>query len=227
MSSIDERQAKLASTLINVLVAGSCNPQRLSRGRTYFRQGAVMDVDVQAGVVTGLVQGSRSQPYEATIHVSTARTVSSPTGGQDSPSEPLTTLVPAAGDVHFSCSCPDWETPCKHAVAVMAAFAQMVGVDPQLLATWRDADGTGPTPRATVGSRVDRGSATDPGQSVSAEPVAAEVLDQLHQLLGDDFHFDQPTLTTLRHPQADAWDDPWAAMLDDALVTLGRVRDLR
>jgi hypothetical protein len=39
--------------------------------------------------------------------------------------------------LRIECSCPDWDEPCKHAVAVLLELAERVGDDPGLLLTWR------------------------------------------------------------------------------------------
>ena len=40
---------------------------RLERGRNYARRGQVLSMDVTAGMVSALVQGSRVQPYRVRI----------------------------------------------------------------------------------------------------------------------------------------------------------------
>src|SRR5262245_12161572 len=42
---------------------------RLARGRTYARQGQVLNIDVEQGEVKARVQGSRPKPYDVTIRV--------------------------------------------------------------------------------------------------------------------------------------------------------------
>src|SRR5687767_13034141 len=42
---------------------------RIGRGRSYVRHGAVLDLQVQAGRITAAVQGSDSSPYTITIQV--------------------------------------------------------------------------------------------------------------------------------------------------------------
>ena len=233
MTTYTEREARLVPTLLNVLVAGMCDPPRLNRGRSYARQGAVMDVQVEPGVVTGFVQGSRSVPYEVVVHVTEATDFAV-----------LTNLVPTARQVRFDCSCPDWDAPCKHAVAVMYDLADRVGRvpgwgpegappakpggavlshgparggrDPGLLATWRGAPAAGSGPRATVGSRS-RGD----GGSTAVRPPAVVIDDEtreaLHAYLGEGPEFVRPQITTLGAPRGDGWDDVWAAMLESAL----------
>src|SRR6266567_6457173 len=43
---------------------------RLTRGRSYARQGQVLSIDVQPGLVKARVQGSRPKPYNVEIQVS-------------------------------------------------------------------------------------------------------------------------------------------------------------
>src|SRR5271170_5453954 len=42
---------------------------RLSRGRSYARNGQVVAIDIKEGRVKARVQGSRPQPYDVTIEV--------------------------------------------------------------------------------------------------------------------------------------------------------------
>lgn len=198
MSRFGEREARLIPTLINVLVAGMCDPQRLNRGRTYARQGAVLGIQVEAGRLHGQVQGSRSEAYVVTVRVTAADAV-----------DHLGALVPTAQDVLFECSCPDWEAPCKHAVALMSAFAERVGRNPQLLLDWRGADPAAPAQRATVGSRAAQGQA-------SAD-LRADERASLSRFLGNYVAVDQEVPTPLAPPVGD---EPWARMLCDALDQL-------
>src|SRR4051794_21693935 len=46
-----------------------CPPGRLTRGRAYARKGQVLEVAIEPGLVTGVVQGSRDDPYEVAIEV--------------------------------------------------------------------------------------------------------------------------------------------------------------
>jgi len=217
MTPYSDREARLVPTLINVLVAGMCDPSRLQKGRTYARQGAVMDVRVASGELLGYVQGSRSIPYEVVVHVSAATDF-----------DKLVTLVPTARDIRVDCSCPDWESMCKHAVAAMATFAERVGSDPQLLATWRGAPTIGSGPRAVVGSRSTRPSIASGPKKAPAPEITAEALAAVEQFLGKIADSparparELPHLAGLAPPRPDGWDDPWATMLDSAVAHLGR-----
>jgi uncharacterized Zn finger protein len=47
-------------------------------------------------------------------------------------------LLPSAWrQLTASCSCPDFENPCKHIAAVLYVFADQLDRDPWLLVTWR------------------------------------------------------------------------------------------
>jgi len=120
---------------------------RLSRGRSYARQGQVLAIDVEEGVVQAQVQGSRPRPYHVTIKVKTlsaaeweevARSLGSQAvlasallaGGMP---EDIEGVFKAAGvslfptrshDLQTDCSCPDWSNPCKHVAAVYYLLAE-------------------------------------------------------------------------------------------------------
>jgi len=40
-------------------------------------------------------------------------------------------------ELRSRCSCPDWESPCKHIAAVLYVFADQLDTDPWLLLAWR------------------------------------------------------------------------------------------
>src|SRR5437588_9675057 len=42
---------------------------RLTRGRSYARQGQVISINVETGIVEAKVQGSQSKPYNVEIHL--------------------------------------------------------------------------------------------------------------------------------------------------------------
>jgi uncharacterized Zn finger protein len=202
--------------MVNVLVAGMSDPARLGRGRTYARQGAVLDLDVQPGVVTALVQGSRPQPYEVSINTTAAVDTAT-----------MSALVPTRRDVTMLCSCPDWDDPCKHAVAVMVALAQRIGDDPTLLTRWRGAEVERSSSRAVVGSR---GSSGSPTAGAVQKPSAYDAdgraaLDRMLQSPGPVDDADttvsgpEVVVSTLAAP-VPAWGELWSEMLADALGQL-------
>lgn len=141
--------AKLATTMLEVLAAGSADSARFQRGRAYARDGAVVVLHISPGRLEAEVAGSRSHGYEVTIDTVLAAGVQ--TEVSNTPAA-LMPLVPEADDLRYSCTCPDWEEPCKHAIAALMAFAAEVGDRPELLRVWR----VGQSERAKVGAAKDK-----------------------------------------------------------------------
>ncbi len=149
---------RLASTLLSVAVAGMADPPRFRRGKLYVVEGAVTRLELSPGQLLATVVGSRDEPYQVVAAVSM---VPRPEGPIESLRTQLTRLTPEGGDLIVSCTCPDWDDPCKHAVAALLAFsAELVG-RPELLLEWRcqpATDSEVAPGRAAVGSRALRGS---------------------------------------------------------------------
>ena len=95
---------------VALLAAEVADAERYRRGRYYVRQGAVVALEVTLGVLFGSVQGSRPSPYTVEVHLQPGR------GRMRGP-------VPGKHDIAARCSCPDDSPCCKHAVAVLVAFA--------------------------------------------------------------------------------------------------------
>lgn len=133
---------------------------RLARGRNYARKGQVMSLDVTAGSVTALVQGSRARPYRVRIGVAAfgkqewaqAESVLATSawyaaqmlaGEMPEDIEDVFTglglpLFPAtARDLSLDCSCPDSAVPCKHVAATFYLLAESFDDDPFAILAWR------------------------------------------------------------------------------------------
>jgi uncharacterized Zn finger protein len=133
---------------------------RMQRGRRYARSGQVVSLDVRSALLLAQVQGSRRTPYVVSItaaaptaeqwaHVDTelsARVsfVAQLMAGEVPPDleavfdAAKVALFPATWSVLGStCSCPDWENPCKHIAATLYVFADQLDADPWLLLAWR------------------------------------------------------------------------------------------
>lgn len=132
---------------------------RLPRGRSYVRNGAVVDLQISTGKVTALVSGSSSQPYEITIDISPLaperwEALKKKCLGKISsllalvqgklPQEILaefcnrdTGLFPSPKEIKMSCSCPDWAALCKHLAAVLYGIGARLDEDPKLFFTLR------------------------------------------------------------------------------------------
>jgi uncharacterized Zn finger protein len=133
---------------------------RLPRGRTYVRNGSVVDLQVDGGEVKAMVMGS--ELYEVTVNVSPlpkARWNSickDCSGSIDSLVELLqgrltkavmervcrqqTGLFPAPAEIKLSCSCPDWASMCKHVAAVLYGIGARLDAQPALVFKLRAVD---------------------------------------------------------------------------------------
>ena len=130
---------------------------RLPRGRTYVRNGSVVDLQIGRGCVTALVSGSTMYDVKVKVGpVPRARwsaICSDCTGAIDSLVELLqgrfskgvmtrlceakTGLFPSPNDILFTCSCPDWASMCKHVAAVLYGIGARLDDQPELLFTLR------------------------------------------------------------------------------------------
>ena len=133
---------------------------RLTRGKNYARRGQVLSLTVAPGMVTASVQGSRVKPYKVTIALSAFSELvwakvevslaeqaihSARLLAGEMPHD-LEEVFTAAGaplfpeqvdDLNMSCSCPDWEVPCKHLAATFYLLAESFDDDPFAILLWR------------------------------------------------------------------------------------------
>lgn len=132
---------------------------RIGRGRSYLRAGAVLDLVMEGGKVTALVQGSRSQPYIVKVQIDPipsqrydrvlelcSNSIESmeallagefPKEIQDSFTAVDIGLFPTPKEIHFDCSCPDWAVMCKHVAAVLYGIGSRLDTDPLLFFSMR------------------------------------------------------------------------------------------
>ncbi len=127
---------------------------RIGRGRSYVRHGAVLDLQVNPGKVESLVQGSRSKPYSVNVKIKAVnkkiwQEIKTACGGKlDSLQELLTGkfpkaldevfmaqgkgLFPSPKEIEFNCSCPDWAYMCKHVAATLYGIGTRLDEEPGL-----------------------------------------------------------------------------------------------
>src|SRR5216683_3974344 len=129
---------------------------RLTRGRSYARQGQVISIDVEPGMVQAKVQGSQPKPYKVEIRFKTlsdqdwenvteamasqaifaAKLLAGemPKNIEEAFGAVKLSLFPTAlKELETSCSCPDWANPCKHIAAVYYLLAERFDEDPFLI----------------------------------------------------------------------------------------------
>lgn len=154
---------------------------RLPRGRSYVRNGLVIDLQIGKGKIEAQVMGS--DHYHGHIHIE-------PLSGQvwekikrecsgkiDSIVELLRGefsqsvmavitrhgegLFPKPGEIKLDCSCPDWAGLCKHLAAVLYGVGARLDAQPELLFLLRGVDHTELiTLAASTGVTVAMGSGT-------------------------------------------------------------------
>ncbi len=135
---------------------------RLPRGRTYVRNGSVIDLQIVAGRVRSLVSGS--DIYEVDIEIKPLAKrrwtgIKGRCAGQiDSLVELLQGsikkgvmeivtrkgegLFPSPREISLSCSCPDWASMCKHVAATLYGVGARLDHEPEMLFTLRGVDPT-------------------------------------------------------------------------------------
>jgi uncharacterized Zn finger protein len=163
---------------------------RLPRGRTYARNGSVVDLVIGKGKVEARVAGS--ELYETTIRMTPMaktrwrRVVSRCTGkigslvgllrGELSAdvmavlADAREGLFPEPREMTFDCSCPDAADMCKHVAAVLYGVGIRLDDKPALFFTLREVDEAQLLSSATAGavSRVHSGG----GKRIAADKLA-------------------------------------------------------
>jgi uncharacterized Zn finger protein len=130
---------------------------RLPRGRSYVRNGSIVDLIIERGQVRAMVSGS--DIYSVRIEISTVSRAcwkaicKDCLGSIGSLVELLQGklsknvmgrvcregdgLFPSPREIKMTCSCPDWAGMCKHVAAVMYGAGARLDIAPDLLFTLR------------------------------------------------------------------------------------------
>lgn len=135
---------------------------RLPRGRTYVRNGSVIDLQIEAGRVRALVCGSEIYQVNIEIkrlHKSRWTDIKGRCAGQIGSLVELLQgtisrgvmeivtregegLFPSPSEIGLSCSCPDWATMCKHVAATLYGVGARLDHAPEMLFALRGVDPT-------------------------------------------------------------------------------------
>lgn len=134
---------------------------RLPRGRTYLRNGSVIDLKIDGRRVRAKVRGSSPRPYNVQVDIAeldrrTEKRIVDECAGKVSNVEALVEgrfpeevgklflsqngLFPRPSEIKFSCSCPDFAYMCKHVAAVLYGIGRKLDSDPTLFFKLRDID---------------------------------------------------------------------------------------
>jgi uncharacterized Zn finger protein len=146
----------------NNLESYSDYASRLPRGRTYVRNGSVMDLQITAGKVTALVCGSELYTVTVTLaRLPPARwqAITAACAGKIASVVELLQgklsgavlevlarrgdgLFPEPREIGLDCTCPDSATMCKHVAATLYGVGARLDTRPELFFTMRQVDQT-------------------------------------------------------------------------------------
>jgi uncharacterized Zn finger protein len=159
---------------------------RLPRGRTYLRNGSVIDLKIEAGEVAAQVMGSSL--YQIKVKISAvpaahwqslsrdcAQSIDSwvellqgqlSTAVMERITRPGAGLFPSPREITFSCSCPDAAAMCKHVAATLYGIGARLDAEPELLFRLRKVDAKELVARAGEG-----------GLPIQQRPASNRILD--------------------------------------------------
>ena len=190
---------KIASTFwgkawCDNLEAYSDYSNRLPRGRTYVRNGSVVDLQISQGKVTARVSGSELYKIEIQIKPLAAslwKSIQTECAGKiDSLIEllqgklsssvmqivtrPEQGLFPTPKEIGLDCSCPDWADLCKHVAASLYGVGARLDQNPELLFLLRGVDPADLISKASAAEAV-RQTAAGKGAAAMSETEIADV----------------------------------------------------
>ena len=167
---------------------------RLPRGRTYVRNGSVIDLQIKRGRIESIVSGS--EIYRVTIDIHTLSKSTWKEIKRDC-SQSITSLIdllqgrfdrgimqrltqsegglfPKPREIRMACTCPDWATLCKHVAATLYGVGARLDSAPELLFTLRHVDHL-----ELVGEAAETGKLARSLNAGAAAPLADQDLGEL------------------------------------------------
>ena len=191
---------KIASTFwgkawCDNLEAYSDYANRLPRGRTYVRNGSVVDLQIGEGKVSALVCGSELYRIEIkikplapglwkSIQIECAGKIDSliellqgklSSAVMQIVTRPEKGLFPTPKEIDLDCSCPDWADLCKHVAASLYGVGAKFDQNPALLFLLRGVDPAELISKASAAEAVRQTAATADGSPVMSETEVADV----------------------------------------------------
>jgi uncharacterized Zn finger protein len=133
---------------------------RIPRGRTYVRNGSVIDLQIAAGQATAQVSGTHLysvkieiRPLQPGVWLKIKNACMGKIGSliellqgklsrevMEIVTRPHTGLFPEPAEISFKCSCPDWAYMCKHVAAALYGIGARLDLEPELLFLLRGVD---------------------------------------------------------------------------------------
>ncbi len=149
---------------------------RLPRGRTYVRNGSVVDLKISPGKIKAIVSGSSLYTVEVSIKSMEKKRwqdvikncsgkIASivellqgrlSKGVMESVTSQNSGLFPSPQQISLKCSCPDWADMCKHVAAVMYGVGHRLDHEPELLFLLRQVDHLELLTKASVPLAIDK-----------------------------------------------------------------------
>ena len=165
---------------------------RLPRGRTYVRNGSVVDLQITGGNVTATVSGSDiySVKIEITpldqqrwkkIQRDCAQSIDSlidllqgrfSKGVMERLTRQKEGLFPDPREIKIRCSCPDWATLCKHAAAVLYGVGARLDTEPEMLFQLREVDHLSLISQAVSAENLDAAFSSDASDSLEGQDLS-------------------------------------------------------
>ncbi len=175
------------------LEAYSDYANRLPRGRTYARNGSIVDLQIKQGKIEAIVAGS--EVYTITISIETlSQTVWTRLKAECSSSiaslidllrgrfddgvmqrlaHKTDGLFPRPKEIKMKCSCPDSAGLCKHLAAVLYGVGNRLDNSPELLFVLRKVDHLDLVNQAVAAGNLERSLAADDGDSLAGQDLGA------------------------------------------------------
>ncbi|MBV9107474.1 MAG: SWIM zinc finger family protein [Verrucomicrobia bacterium] len=190
---------------------------RLPRGRTYVRNGSIVDFQIAPGTIRALVSGS--DLYRVTVKIEPVqmaqwKSLKTECAGRVGSLMDLlrgklsgrvmeiitrreTGLFPRPAEIGLECSCPDWAGMCKHVAATLYAVGARLDESPELLFLLRGADHFELVTEATE--------SVPTGVSIPAEGSATLTAENLQEVFGIEIEpatVEATDVSVLRPPKA-------------------------